>query len=49
MQHNAQIEYVAPSTPQHNGVVERGFTTDLWRLKAMMRQARFTQGAKNKL
>lgn len=33
------IEYVAPNTPQHNGVVERSFTTDLWRLKAMMKKA----------
>ena len=49
LQHNIQLEFVAPSTPQHNGVVERSFTTDLWRLKAMMRQAKFTQGAKNKL
>ena len=41
------IEYVAPNTPQHNGVVERSFTTDLWRLKAMMRQARFKKSYMN--
>ena len=49
VKHNIHMEFVAPSTPQHNGVVERAFTTDLWRLKAMMRQAKFTQGAKNML
>ena len=47
--YNIKMEKVAPNTPQHNGVVERGFTTDLWRLKAMMRQVGFTQGAKNML
>ena len=40
-------EYVAPYTPQHNGVVERSFTTDLWRMKAMLRQACFKQATKH--
>ena len=42
-----KIEYVAPYTPQHNCEVGRSFTTDLWSLKAMMRQACFKQAAKN--
>ena len=46
-QYQVKLEYVAPYTPQHNGVVERSFTTDLWRMKAMMRQACFKQAAKN--
>ena len=45
--HKITLEFVAPSTPQHNGVVERAFTTDLWRLKAMMRQANFATFTKN--
>ena len=47
--HNIFLEFVAPSTPQHNGVVERSFTTDLWRLHAMMKQAQLTKHAMNML
>ena len=32
----ATLEYVAPNTPQHNGVVERRFVTDRDRAMAMM-------------
>ena len=37
------LEYVAPNTPQHNGVVERRFVTDRDRAMAMMLAARFNQ------
>ena len=47
--YDIKMEYVAPSTPQHNGVVERSFTVDLRRLHAMMVQAQFTKGTVNML
>ena len=47
--YNVCLEFVAPSTPQHNGVVERSFTTDLWRLHAMTKQAQLTKYAMNML
>ena len=31
-----------PNTPQHNGVVERSFETDLNCIRAMLYQANFT-------
>ena len=37
------LEYVAPHTPQHNGVVERRFVTDRNRAMAMMIGANFSQ------
>ena len=45
--HKITLEFMAPSTPKHNGVVEQVFATDLWRLKAMMRQANFATFTKN--
>ena len=44
-----QLEYTAPSTPQHNGLVERQFVTDLSRANAMMEAADFTQSIRNLL
>ena len=47
--YDIKMEYVAPSTPQHNGVVERSFAVDIRRLHAMMVQAQFTKGTVNML
>ena len=33
----------------NNGVAERAFVTDLWKLKAMVKQAQFAQKARNML
>ena len=44
-----QLEYVAPNTPQHNGVVERRFVTDRDRAMAMMTAANFTPQTQDKL
>ena len=35
------LEMTAPNTPQHNGVVERRFETDLNYISAMLYQANF--------
>ena len=43
------LEYVAPHTPQHNGVVERRFVTDRNRAMAMMLAAQLTPAAQNLL
>ena len=43
------LEYTAPHTPQHNGVVERRFVTDRNRAMAMMLAARLTPAAQNLL
>jgi histone deacetylase 1/2 len=37
-----KMEFTAPHTPQHNGVVERGFVTVRQRALAMMLSAKFT-------
>ena len=42
-------EFTAPHTPQHNGIVERRFYTDLRRAQAMMEAADFTEGLRNLL
>ena len=39
---NIVLEKTAPNTPQHNGVVERSFATDLNYIRAMLFQANFT-------
>ena len=36
------FEYTAPGTPQQNGVVERGFVTDMGHARAMMNYVGFT-------
>ena len=36
------LEMTAPNTPQHNGVVERSFETDLNCVRAMLYQENFT-------
>ena len=41
-QNNIALEMIAPNTPQHNGVVERGFATDLNLIRAMLYQSKFT-------
>ena len=43
------LEYTAPNTPQHNGVVERRFVTDRDRAMAMMLAAKFTQKTQDML
>ena len=40
-QNNVMLEMTSPNTPQHNGVVERGFSTDLNLIRAMY-QSKFT-------
>jgi hypothetical protein len=42
-------ELTAPHTPQHNGIVERRFATDLRRAQAMMEAADLTVGLRNLL
>jgi transposase InsO family protein len=37
-----QLEYIAPYTPQHNGVVERKFVTDRERGNATLKAANLT-------
>ena len=44
-----QPEGTAPNTPQHNGIVERRFATDLRRAQAMMEAADLTVGLRNLL
>ena len=44
-----QIEFVAPNTPQQNGVVERAFATCTARGRAMMSAAGLPEGLKGKL
>jgi transposase InsO family protein len=44
-----QPELTAPHTPQHNGIVERRFATDLRRAQAMMEAADLTVGLRNLL
>ena len=44
-----QPELTAPNTPQHNGIVERRFATDLRRAQAMMEAADLTIGLRNLL
>ena len=43
------MEYTAPHTPQHNGVVERRFVTDRNRAMAMMTAANFSEETKDLL
>ena len=43
------LEMTAPNTPQHNGVVERSFETDLNCVRAMLYQANFTTEMATKL
>ena len=44
-----QVEYVAPNTPQQNGVVERAFATCTARGRAMMKAAGLSEQLKGKL
>lgn len=39
---NINLEMTTPNTPQHNGVVERSFATELNYIRAMLFQANFT-------
>ena len=48
-QYNIQLEYTAPHTPQHNGVVERMFARDANRALAMMLSAGWTKFLQGKL
>ena len=43
------LEMTAPNTPQHNGVVEQSFETDLNCIQAMLYQANFTTEMATKL
>ena len=43
------LEYTAPNTPQHNGVVERRFVTDRNRAFAMMLSASFSKETQQQL
>ena len=46
---NIKFEYVAPSTPQQNGRAERKFATLYSKVRAMLKQAGFTQKLKVRL
>ena len=46
---NIDFEFTGANTPQHNGVVERGFATLTGRLRAMMKQAGLSEELKYKL
>ena len=46
---NVDFEFIGANTPQHNGVVERGFATLTGRLRAMMKQAELSEELKYKL
>jgi hypothetical protein len=48
-QYNIKMEYTAPHTPQHNGVVERMFARDANRALAMMLSAGLTKFLQGKL
>ncbi|KAI2500189.1 PIF1-like helicase [Fragilaria crotonensis] len=48
-QYNIKMEYTAPHTPQHNGVVERMFARDANRALAMMLSAGWTKFLQGKL
>ena len=48
-ENNIILEMTAPNTPQHNGVVERSFETDLNCIRAMLYQASFTTEMATKL
>ena len=43
------LEMTGPNTPQHNGVVERSFETDLNCVRVMLYQANFTTEMASKL
>ena len=43
------FEFVAPHTPQHNGVAERAFATFYGRMRAMMFNAGLTEKMRGKL
>ena len=43
------LEMTAPNTPQHNGVEEKSFETDLNCVRAMLYQANFTTELAKKL
>ena len=43
------LEMTAPNTPQHNGVVERSFETDLNCIRAMLYQANLNKEMATKL
>ena len=42
IKNNITLEMTTPNTPQHNGVVERSFATELNLIRAMLFQANFT-------
>ena len=46
---NIQMEFTGAATPQHNGVVERAFSTLTGRMRAMMREAGLPEELKYKL
>ena len=48
-EYGIQLEYTAPHTPQHNGVVERMFSRDAKRALAMMISAAWTKEMQAKL
>ena len=48
-ENNIILEITAPNTPQHNGVMERSFETDLNYIRAMLYQANFTAEMATKL
>ena len=48
-EYGIQLEYTAPHTPQHNGVVERMFSRDAKRALAMMISAAWTKELQAKL
>jgi gag-polypeptide of LTR copia-type/Zinc knuckle len=48
-EYNIELEYTAPHTPQHNGVVERMFARDARRALAMMIAAAWTKELQGKL
>jgi hypothetical protein len=49
MEYGIQLEYTAPHTPRHNGVVERMFARDARRALAMMLAAAWTKELQAKL
>jgi transposase InsO family protein len=45
--HKFQFEFMAPGTPQQNGMVERMFATLMGRVRSMMNRARFTRAVRD--
>ena len=46
---HAEKTYTSPNTPQHNGIVERQFATDLTRANAMLDSGNLTSKFENSL